>query len=155
MRRVAPEPANRFCLAVLLGALAAPLAGCREELGPVTWPKTTVEGVVKVGTRSVTGGWIEFYPVAGTVGNLRVAPIGPDGRFSAEGVAVGTNLIGFAQLAGAGPYRYQFRSYQTQLRREIKAGVPTTLNLDLAEEAAAQAEARRNDGDPVHDDPPR
>ncbi|MDR3633310.1 MAG: hypothetical protein P4L84_05690 [Isosphaeraceae bacterium] len=143
MQRVERAHGSRYRPPALLALLAVLMAGCREELGPVAAPTTRVTGVVRIGRRPVGGGWIEFYPVAGTVGNLRVAPVGPDGRFAADGVAVGTNMVGLAQMPNAGPYRYQFRSFQSTIRRTIRPGPATTLDLDLAEEAAARATTPR------------
>ena len=60
---------------------------------------TTVRGIVLDGGRIVVRGWIEFHPVAETIGNLRVAPIRPDGSFEATGVAVGRNVILLARAS--------------------------------------------------------
>lgn len=128
---------------LVLPLLALMPAGCGEELGPAAWPATRVTGLVREGRRPVGGGWIEFYPVDGTVGNLRVGPIGPDGRFDVDGVAVGRNMIGLAQAPIQGPYRYRFRSFQSQLRRAISEDRATRLDIDLLDEAAALPSATR------------
>src|SRR5947209_4945853 len=78
--------------ALLIGAALLPV-GCSEELGPVPMPVARVHGVVTEGHRPVAGGWIEFMPVDGTVGNLRSARLEPDGSFAADRVAVGVNAI--------------------------------------------------------------
>ena len=49
------------------------LTGCGEELGPVPMKVVQVRGVVREGARRLSGGWVEFFPVNGTVGNLRSA----------------------------------------------------------------------------------
>ncbi len=82
-------------------------AGCSEELGPERMPVTRIKGVVREGSRPVSGGWIEFIPVDGTVGNLCSARLGPDGSFDADKVPVGVNLIRLvnAPLTSAGRNR--------------------------------------------------
>jgi hypothetical protein len=129
---------------VLTVALVA--AGCREELGPVTFPTTRVTGQVSEGGPKVGGGWIEFWPTEGTVGNLRSAPIGPDGRFDATGVAVGRNVIGLVdapiRLPGG---RELFYSHASPIRRVIPPGPASTLAIDLLAEAIRhQQETMRN-----------
>jgi hypothetical protein len=123
-----------------LAAIPAMLAiagGCREELGPVSFPTTRVVGVVREGRRPIGGGWIEFIPVGETVGNLRSAPIGPDGKFEATGVAVGPNQIGLINLPGGNRL---FRSQGSSIRRTIPPGPSTTLTIDLAEETIRRQE---------------
>src|SRR5438132_13339166 len=85
-----PFAMPRTLLFVGLGLLSA---GCAEELGPVPLRVARVQGVVRERGRPVSGGWIEFVPVDGTVGNLRSARLHQDGSFEADRVAVGTNLI--------------------------------------------------------------
>lgn len=81
-----------FRFAAIVGS-ALLSGGCSEELHPVDMPVTRVRGVVTTGGRPVSGGWIEFIPADGAIGNLRSARIGPDGTFDADRVAVGTNAI--------------------------------------------------------------
>ena len=119
-----------------LSALLAVASGCREELGPVTFPTTRVAGVVRAGGRPVGGGWIEFVPYGKTVGNLRSAPIAPDGTFEATGVAVGPHIIGLVDVAPVDPPGLG-RLFQTQgspIRRVIPPGPATRLEIDLVEE---------------------
>jgi hypothetical protein len=121
---------------VALFAIAGAIAcGCREELGPVAFRTTRVTGVVRHGGRPVVGGWIEFVPLGKTVGNFRSAPIGPDGRFEATGVAVGPNLIGLvdAPIDRPGGNRL-FLTNKSPIRRDIPPGPATTLEIDLVEE---------------------
>jgi hypothetical protein len=110
------------------------LAGCREELGPESLPTTRVSGIVVEGGKPVGGGWIEFIPVEGTVGNLRSAPIHPDGTFETDGVAVGRNLVGFAHapIRLANPRR--FSPFASPIRRDVPPGPSTRLTIDLVEE---------------------
>jgi hypothetical protein len=116
-------------------ALLGMAPGCREELGPTPMPTTRVTGSVREGAQPIRGGWIEFLPVDGTVGNLRSAPIGPDGRFVADGVAVGKNQIGLV----AAPIRTlparRFLTTSSPVRRAIPGGPTTDLTIDLIEEA--------------------
>ncbi len=111
------------------------LAGCADEFGPETWQTTRVSGVVREGLRPVAGGWVEFLPVEGTHGNLRVGPIQPDGTFHVDGVAVGRNMIMLAHAPIVGAYAGRFQSAQGAIRRDIPAGSETVLKLDLMEEA--------------------
>ncbi len=112
-------------------------AGCSEELGPEPIRLTIVKGVVREGTRPVSRGWIEFYPVNGTVGNLRSARLHADGSFEARGVALGENLIRLENAAIDSPGAAQlFRLYGSPIRRIIgdqPGAVP--LDIDLVEEA--------------------
>jgi hypothetical protein len=90
----------------------------------------------------VGGGWIEFWPADGTVGNLRSAPISPDGRFEATGVAVGTNAVGLVdapiRLPGG---RQLFYSHASPIRRVIGPGPHVRVEIDVLSEAARQHEA--------------
>src|SRR6185312_7714447 len=121
-------------------ALAVALAvapGCSEELGPERWETARVSGVVRHRGQPVGGGFIEFLPAEGTVGNLRSAPIGPDGRFEVEGVAVGVNRVGLvgAPLATL-EARREFDPLGSTVRRTIPRGGVTGLTIDLLEEMA-------------------
>jgi hypothetical protein len=111
--------------------------GCREELGPVQFPTTRVTGVVREGERPVGGGWVEFLPVDGTVGNLRSAPIRRDGSFEADRVAVGTYQVGLVAAPVGSLLAQRFHP----IRRAIPAGTSTTLTIDLIEEAIHQQPA--------------
>ena len=73
--------------------------------------------------RPVAGGWIEFVPVDGTVGDRRSAPLAADGRFEVSGVAVGRNVIGLINA----PIRWPdggnlFHTQGSPIRRDIRAG---------------------------------
>ena len=119
-----------------LAALLTLAAGCREELGPVPFATTRVRGQVVEAGRPVAGGWIEFVPVEGTVGNRRSAPLAADGRFEVSGVAVGRNVIGLVNAPIRMPLGGQlFRMPDTPIRRDIARGPVTTLTIDLLTEA--------------------
>lgn len=127
--------------------LLASLGGCKDELGPERFETTRVTGVVREGGHAVGGGWIEFFPVDGAVGKLRSAPLGSDGRFVVERVAVGKNAIGLvaAQVRDQ-TNRRLFDTLGTPIRREIPPGAQTELTIDLMEERArhqAEIAARR------------
>ena len=76
-----------------LGLLALLASGCSEELGPEQLATAEVKGKVQLAGRPVTSGWVEFWPVKGTRGNSRTAPLRADGSFEARGVAVGLNRL--------------------------------------------------------------
>jgi hypothetical protein len=118
--------------------------GCREELGPETMQVTRVRGVVKQGQRPVSGGWIEFTPVDGTVGKLRSARLQPDGRFDAEGVAVGKNAIRLVSARMESPLFVQlFSPFTSPIRRVITEGPSAGLEINLVEEAVRYEQTRR------------
>jgi hypothetical protein len=126
-----------------LAALLAAFAGCNEELGPVRFATTRVTGEVREGGRPVAGGWIEFIPIEGTVGNLRSAPIGADGRFAVTGVAVGRNAISLVNAPARWPETRQLlRSHGGPIRRDIPPGA-ARLELDLLTEAIRYEKLRR------------
>lgn len=72
-------------------------AGCSEELGPEKMPTAEVNGKVLFEGKPVSGGWLEFHPVDGTVGKIRSAPIARDGSFHCDAAAVGRCTIQFVQ----------------------------------------------------------
>jgi hypothetical protein len=120
-------------LALVLLAL---VSGCTEELGPVPITSTRVTGVILEGQRPVHGGFIDFLPVDGAVGNLRSAPIGADGTFTVDGVAIGSNGIGLVALKASLPLRslIVFDTLRTPIRRTIAPGPSSVLTIDLYEE---------------------
>jgi magnesium transporter len=126
---------------ILLASLG--LLGCSEELGPERFPSTTVRGSVKVGDRPLTGGFVSFQPAEGTRGNLRVAPIRPDGSFEAEGVAVGRVVVRLDQIpfesipTTDGPFPSDTLErvlHNSPIRRTIPEGGNANLPIDLIEE---------------------
>lgn len=121
--------------ALAIAGLVLPMTGCAEELGPAPLRVARVRGVVREGGRPLSGGWVEFYPVKGTVGNLRSAPLRADGSFEADGVAVGENLIRLVNvsiaLSGASK---RFGAYSSPIRRIISDRSATPLDVDVVEE---------------------
>lgn len=122
-------------MALLAAAMLA--GGCAEELGPVPMPVARVQGVVKDGERPVSGGWIEFLPVDGTIGNLRSARLRPDGKFDADGVPVGRVAIRLVNLpVKMTAYVRMFAPFTSPIRRVIPPHPAAPLNIDLVEETA-------------------
>ncbi|MGZ3433833.1 MAG: hypothetical protein ACXWN0_18690 [Isosphaeraceae bacterium] len=118
---------------LLLGLLAA---GCSEELGPERFPTTRVAGIVVEGGRPVAGGWIEFIPTDGTVGNIRSARIGRDGSFQADRVAIGENVIRLVNAPINMPGGEKlFGQFSSPVRRKIPLEPNGRLAIDLLEEA--------------------
>jgi hypothetical protein len=142
---------------IALAWLAFGLPGCSEELGPERLIVTHVKGIVSHGKTPVSGGWVEFLPVEGTVGKLRSARIRSDGSFEAERVPVGLNLIRLANapLGSIGAERL-FGSYRSPIRRNVLAHSTQPLVIDVVDETILfkNAQARdaaletRGQGDP-------
>jgi hypothetical protein len=116
-----------------LGALALAAGGCGNELGPERMPTTRVVGRVHIRGEPVGPGWIEFNPVDGTIGLLRVAPIAPDGTFVANRVALGRNAIQVAHARNLPP---AFRDFGriALVRREVSETPATRIDIDLQDE---------------------
>jgi hypothetical protein len=121
-----------------IGLAALLAAGCSEELHPVVAPTAVVRGRVSLDGRPVVGGWVEFVPVDGAVGHHRTAPIGPEGRYEATGVAVGKNLVAVSHSSAnrvlAAPqitFGRIFGGFKSPLRRTIEATPTSTIDLDL------------------------
>jgi hypothetical protein len=110
------------------------ISGCSEELGPESMPVTRVIGSVTEGGRPLSKGWVEFFPVDGTVGNLRSAPLRSDGSFDADGVAVGQNMI---RLVNAGIRKELgiFSTFQSPIRRRVPVKPGDPLRIELVDEA--------------------
>jgi hypothetical protein len=134
--------------------LALGLSDCSEELGPARMAVARVKGVVREGSQPVSSGWIEFYPVQGTVGNLRSARLRPDGSFEAERVPVGTNLIRLVNvpLSSAGA-KQVFGAYTSPIRRVISAQSTETIVVDLVDEAIRYRSAQSTRTNPAAQGP--
>lgn len=121
-------------LALALGLFVC--GGCSEELGPERFETTRVSGRLAAGGQPVGRGWVEFLPIGGTVGKPRSAPLGTDGRFSIDGVAVGWNRIGVVGAPLAPGVSGMFHPFTSPIRRRITSAAPSfELDLDLATEA--------------------
>jgi hypothetical protein len=143
---------------LMIAGLGLLLTGCSEELGPTPIRSARVKGVVREGTHPVSGGWIEFFPVNGTVGNLRSAHLHADGSFEAEGVAVGENLLRLENAPIDSPSATQlFRSYGSPIRRVVTEQPAAPLDIDLVEEAIRyhRMQGRESKVDPSRPGEPR
>jgi hypothetical protein len=121
---------------VLSSSVALAPFGCTEELGPERLPVARVKGWVTERGRPVTGGWLEFFPVDGGIGNIRAARLRGDGSFDADRVGVGLNLIRLVNtdIQHADAARL-FGSYQSPIRRTISAQGSEPLYIELVDEA--------------------
>jgi len=118
---------------LLLGLLAP---GCSEELGPERFPTTRVAGIVVEGGHPIAGGWIQFIPTDGTVGNIRSARIGRGGSFQADRVAIGENVIRLVNAPINMPGGEKlFGQFSSPVRRKIPLEPDGRLAIDLLEEA--------------------
>jgi hypothetical protein len=131
-----------------LAWLSLSLPGCAEELGPEPMPVANVSGKVTDGGRPVTGGWIEFYPIDGTIGKIRSARLRADGSFETDRVAVGLNLIRLHTLdiLKAADGKRIFGTYYSPIRRTIPAQPAGPLAIDLIEEALRHADSSARRG---------
>jgi hypothetical protein len=144
---------------LVLGASMAATAGCSQILGPEVFTTTNVKGMVTLGGQSVGPGWIEFNPVDGTKGNLRTAPILPDGTYSAERVPIGRVTVALVNLhppaQGNGVGRVpsgSFKFADSPIHRDIPTGAVTRLDFDLKDESLAY-QRRRIEQDRMKNDP--
>jgi len=126
-----------------LAWLALGLSGCADVLGPERMPVARVTGKVTEGGRPVHGGWIEFFPGDGTVGNLRSARLHPDGSFEADRVAVGLNVIRLVNtsIEATGVARL-FGDYRSPIRRMIPEQPGGPLTIDLVDEVIRYQDSR-------------
>ncbi len=132
--RLSPVPVLFLFLFLFLLLLLAP--GCSEELGPERFPTTRVAGIVVEGGKPVGGGWIEFIPTEGTVGNIRSARIGKDGSFQSDRVAIGENVIRLVNAPIKTPGGATlFGQFTTPVRRRIPPEPAGPLTIDLLDEA--------------------
>jgi hypothetical protein len=129
--------------AILLAVHALCSAGCSDLFGPERMPVTRVKGVVAEAGRPLSHGWIEFFPVDGTVGNPRSARLRPDGSFEADKVAVGLNLIRLVNtdISNPGAERL-FGAFHSPIRRVIAAEGGPPLSIDVWDEATRLGDPR-------------
>lgn len=116
----------------LFALLSVP--GCSEEWGSDRPRTARVVGVVRDGGQPVSGGWIEFLPIDGTVGRMRSSPIGSDGTFAADRVPVGTVRVGLEAVRTSRTDPHFCQSLGSPIRREIPADGLESLTIDLTEE---------------------
>jgi hypothetical protein len=137
--------ARRYPSAAVFVVIAGLLAsGCSRVFGPVPRPVAQVRGELHEGGRPISGGWIEFMPSGGTIGNLRSARINADGTFDADHVAVGENAIRVVNAhVDATPYLNIVGQTVSPIRRVIRSDDHATLSIDLRDEALRFHEKRR------------
>ena len=126
--------------------------GCDSALGPERFRTVKVSGRIVEGRDPVKGGWIEFIPVDGTIGNQRSARIQADGWFEADKVAIGENALRLVNAPIHLPGGTQlFGAFTTPVRRVISEHQAAPLKIDLIEEAVRyQAmQPRPTDRNPV------
>ena len=92
------RPLVVVCLLLVISLVMIAFSGCREELHSEVFATATVQGVVQVSGQPVPGGYVEIQPAPGTMGNLRVGPIAPDGTFHLDRVAVGPVVVSLSRL---------------------------------------------------------
>jgi hypothetical protein len=98
-------------------------------------PVATVKGVVTEGRRQVGGGWIEFVPVDGTIGNRRSARLNADGTFEATGVPVGVDLVRIVNARVESPVIARVVSdFASPIRRVVSGEDHQSISIDLLEE---------------------
>jgi hypothetical protein len=116
-------------------------------------PVARVTGRVTESGRPVTGGWIEFFPLDGCVGNLRSARLKADGSFEADKVAVGLNLVRLVNTNIASPDAARtFSHYISPIRRVIPAQPAGPVLIDLLDELIQFSNTRQR---PVLPEMPR
>ena len=145
------RPTRTSAIILGLALVVGSLVGCSEELGPEVFPTTRIEGTVKVGNAPVQAGFVEFYPRSGTIGNLRVAQIKPDGSFVADRVPIGKVSVSVANLdikiipTEFGSIRSeQFWGISSPIERTLPAITSSRLDLDLSLEGATFLRNRIN-----------
>lgn len=137
MSRVPPilrARALAFLLPLLTGAL-----GCQVHTRES--PTVSVSGHVRLDRQPITRGWIEFLPIEGNIGQLRVAPVGAGGAFHATRVPAGTVGIRFIPTRRLTPDNHNLAAPIHQLtnayliQRQIPEAGATDLDIDLSDEA--------------------
>ncbi|MGO9598905.1 MAG: hypothetical protein ACLP7Q_13030 [Isosphaeraceae bacterium] len=137
MNAIRPDRSTLRILVPVLALFLTTLAGhgCREELGPEHFASTSLSGLVVEEKEPVRGGWIEFIPIDGALGDIRSARIGADGSFRADKVPIGSCAIRIVnapiQTRGAAEL---FSQPNSPIRRVIAADSREPLKLDLVEE---------------------
>lgn len=111
---------------------------------PLPRETADVHGRLLAGGSPIGRGWIQIWPIEGTVGNLRVAPLEADGSFRATGVPVGRVLL-MVNPADPVPSGDRFRAlriaraqgFDSPIRLTIKNPSPEPFTIDLLTTSAA------------------
>lgn len=127
---------------LVLAGLLVGASGCREELGPERFVIAGVSGVILNSGTPATGGWVEFQPAEGAVGDFRSARIGPDGAFQADRVAVGVNVVRIVDLPGLPAGGAAVLAYDSPIRRTIPKVPGRPLRIDVIEELLLYQKAK-------------
>jgi hypothetical protein len=126
-----------------LAHLVLGASGCSEELGPEPMPVASVKGVLSEGGRPCSKGWVEFFPIDGTIGNLRSARVHSDGSFEADKVPVGLNLIRLVDVPLNSPAARQiFGAYTSPIRHTIPSEPSESLVIDVFDETIRFQQSR-------------
>jgi hypothetical protein len=131
--------------AIGLVTLVLLTAGCGDTFGPERMPTTSVTGRIHIRGQPVRGGWVEFLPVGGTVGRLRSAAVGADGRFAADRVPIGRVAICLVGSPLGPTGDPALDGFLSELRRRyaIERVIPDRpaepIDIDLAVEAKRAA----------------
>lgn len=126
--------ARRFWVSIALATLQS-LSGCARIFGPEAMPVASASGVVTEGRHRVGGGWIEFFPVEGTIGKRRSARLNADGSFHATGVPVGVNQVRIVNARIESPVVARLMSdFASPIRRIISRDDRQVISIDLLEE---------------------
>jgi hypothetical protein len=124
--------ARRWALIVRVFAgcgLIVLVSGCFEAWHGPAREEMVVEGVVRMGEVPIQGGWVEFNPMDGAVGRVRSAPIGPDGRFRATGMARGYHAVRIVYPPAFPPVNRLFQSFRTPIRLNLDGKAPLEIDL--------------------------
>lgn len=123
----------------LVAAVSCAFAlGCSGMLGPPARPTASVRGRLHAAGQSLAPGWVEFWPVEGTVGTFRSARLALDGTFATTRVPVGRVLVRYVPAgppASGGP-RLDARAarclgFDSPIRLDVTER-PDWLDIDVA-----------------------
>lgn len=128
---------------IVVAALGAALSGCGEELGPEVIPTTEVSGFVLMSGEPLSKGWVEFQPIDGALGDIRSAPIQPDGGFRADRVPIGDVAIRLINVPIEPASVARLFSRASPIRRTIPAKPDGPIRIDAFEELLRYQEAQR------------
>lgn len=128
--RISGPPIRRGLPSIGLALFALGAVGCADELGPVPFPTASVSGKVVSAGSPVGGGWLEFLPVEGTIGNFRSAPLGRDGSFSMDRAPVGRVAARLVHPPGNVLIPGAVRSFGSPVRFEVPESGASGVVID-------------------------
>ncbi|MFO0957225.1 MAG: hypothetical protein U0800_07120 [Isosphaeraceae bacterium] len=118
--------------------IAMALAGCGRMTAPVPRETADVRGRLLAGGTPIGRGWVQFWPVEGTVGNMRAAPLEADGSFRMTRAPVGRVVVlvtPAAPIDGGDRYRAariaRAQGFDSPIRLTIGNPPADPLNIDL------------------------